>query len=91
MTRANPTPRRVINVYIATTSAFTFAASLIWAINTLFLLSAGLNIFQVMVTNAAFTAGQLVFEVPTGVVADTVGRRFSFMAGIATIIAATVL
>jgi MFS family permease len=91
VTRAVPTSRRVIAVYIATTSAFTFAASLIWAINTLFLMGAGLNIFQVMVTNAAFTVGQLVFEIPTGVVADTVGRRISFMAGIGTLVAATVL
>ena len=91
MSRAVPSSERVIAVYIATTAAFTFAASLIWAINTLFLMGAGLNIFEVMVTNAAFMVGQLVFEVPTGVVADTVGRRVSFMAGIATLVAATVL
>ena len=87
----NPTPRRIAFVYISTQSAFTFAASLIWAVNTLFLLRAGLNIFEVMVANSAFTMGMLVFEVPTGVVADTLGRQISFLAGIAIIIVSTVL
>src|SRR2546427_1119477 len=51
--------------------------SLIWGIDTLFKLHAGLDIFQVMLTNAAFTLGNVLFEIPTGVVADTLGRRGS--------------
>lgn len=52
---------------------------MIWGVNTLFLLDAGLNIQQVFIANAAFTAGMAIFEIPTGVVADTVGRRASFL------------
>jgi MFS family permease len=42
-----------------------------------------------MVVNATFSAGQIVFEVPTGVIADTIGRRASFLIGIASLIVAT--
>jgi MFS family permease len=58
---------------------FTLSAALIWGVNTLFLLDAGLDIFKVFLANAAFTAGMVLFEVPTGVLADTAGRRASFL------------
>ena len=83
--------RRVIRAYLVTQGLFTLAASMIWGVNTLFLMDAGLDIFQVMLVNAAFTAGSLIFEVPTGVVADTVGRKTSFMLGILTLIVSTLL
>lgn len=85
------TSRDVIRIYLTTYGLFTLAASLIWAVNTLFLLDAGLDIFMVMVVNSAFTIGQLVFEVPTGVVADTIGRKASFLLGIASLAVATLL
>jgi MFS family permease len=72
-------PSRVIRSYLVISGLFTLSASLIWGINTLFLLHAGLTIFQVFVANAAFTAAMALFEVPTGVVADTRGRRASFL------------
>jgi MFS family permease len=78
-------------VYLASGGLFTLAASLIWGVNTLFLLNAGLDIFQVMLVNAAFSAGQVLFEVPTGVVADTIGRKASYLLGIGTLLIATLL
>lgn len=63
--------------YYILTGAHTLAASLIWGVNTLFLLDSGLNIFQVFVVNAVFTAAMTIFEIPTGAVADTRGRRVS--------------
>lgn len=84
--------RQVIFGYLAVSLAFTLAASLIWAINTIFLLRlGGLSIFQVMVVNATFTASQVLFEVPTGVVADTIGRRISVAAGMLVLSLASVL
>src|SRR3989442_1794195 len=65
--------------------------SLIWGVDTLFKLGAGLNIFQVMLTNAAFTLGSMVFEVPTGVVADTVGRRVSLLLCLVTLFVTTLM
>lgn len=67
----------------------TLAASLIWGINTLFLLDAGLSITEAFVANAAFTAGMVIFEVPTGVVADSQGRRASFILGAGTLLITT--
>jgi MFS family permease len=77
--------RRVIRGYLVISGLFTLSASLIWGINTLFLLDSGLSIFEVFVANAVFTAAMALFEVPTGVVADTVGRRASFLLSEATI------
>lgn len=75
--------------YLAVLATNTFAASLIWGINTLFLLDAGLSIQSAFLVNAAFTAGMMIFEIPTGVVADTVGRRRSLLLGSLTLLAGT--
>jgi MFS family permease len=69
----------------------TLAASLIWGVNTLFLLDAGLTNFQAFAANAFFTAGMVLFEVPTGIVADSWGRRASYLLGTVTLAATTVL
>jgi MFS family permease len=82
-------PKRVIRGYLVINALFTLSASLIWGINTLFLLDAGLTIFEVFVANAVFTAAMALFEVPTGVVADTLGRRISFLLSEATLAVGT--
>ncbi|MGH2725156.1 MAG: MFS transporter [Actinomycetota bacterium] len=81
--------QRVIRSYLLITGLFTLSASVIWGVNTLFLLGAGLDIFEVFLANAAFTASMVVFEVPTGVVADTVGRRASFLLSEAVLLVGT--
>jgi MFS family permease len=83
------TPDRVQRTYLVLLLLQTLAASLIWGINTLFLLDAGLTITEAFVANAAFTAGMVIFEVPTGVIADTFGRRTSFILGAATLLVTT--
>lgn len=82
-------PKRVIRSYLLISGLFTLSASLIWGVNTLFLLHAGLSIFEVFVANAAFTAAMALFEIPTGVVADTRGRRVSFLLSEATLTVGT--
>jgi MFS family permease len=82
-------PRTIIRTYIATQALFTLSTSIIWGVNTLFLLGAGLTIFQVFVANAAFSAGDLLFQVPTGVIADTLGRKTSFLLSLATLVVST--
>ena len=69
----------------------TLAASLIWGINTIFLLDAGLSNLEAFAANAFFTAGMVIFEVPTGVVADTAGRRVSYLLGTVTLAGSTLL
>ena len=86
-----PTPQRILRLYVALTLLSTFASSFIWGINTLFLLDAGLTVTQAFAANAFFTVGQVLFEVPTGVVADTRGRRASYLLGSATLLLSTLL
>src|ERR687892_758666 len=83
--------RRVQQVYLLLLLLHTLAASLIWGINTLFLLDAGLSNTEAFAANAFFTAGMVLFEVPTGVVADTRGRRTSYLLGTLTLSISTVL
>ena len=83
--------RRVQRTYLILTLLSTLAASFIWGINTLFLLDAGLSNTEAFAANAFFTAGMMIFEVPTGVVADTWGRRASFLLGAATLLVSTLL
>src|ERR687897_2022118 len=83
--------RSVQRVYLVLTLLTTLAASFIWGVNTLFLLDAGLSNAEAFAANAFFAVGQVIFEVPTGVVADTRGRRFSFLLGAITPLASTLL
>ncbi len=83
--------RGVQRTYLVLTLLTTLAASFIWGINTLFLLDAGLSNTEAFTANAFFTLGQVIFEVPTGVVADTRGRRFSFLLGAGTLLVSTLL
>jgi MFS family permease len=85
------TSRVVQRTYLVLILLTTLAASFIWGVNTLFLLDAGLSNTEAFTANAFFTVGQVLFEVPTGVVADTRGRRTSFMLGAATLLASTLL
>jgi len=81
----NPAARRVQRTYLILLLGNTLAASFIWGINTLFLLDAGLSNFEAFAANAFFTAGMVIFEIPTGVVADTVGRKASYLLGTITL------
>src|ERR671918_2104315 len=86
-----PTPRSIQRTYLLLMLGNTLAASLIWGINTLFLLDAGLSNTQAFAANAAFTAGMVIFEVPTGVLADTRGRRTSYLLGTITLTVSTLI
>jgi len=87
----NDHSKRVQRIYLILMLLHTLAASFIWGINTLFLLDAGLSNGEAFSANAFFTAGQVVFEVPTGVTADIRGRRFSYLLGTLTLAVATLL
>src|SRR5215217_7549243 len=87
----NKASKRIVRTYVSLTLLSTFASSFIWGINTLFLLDAGLSITEAFAANAFFTVGQVLFEVPTGVVADMLGRRASYLLGSGTLFASTSL
>jgi MFS family permease len=86
-----PTARSIQRTYLLLMLGNTLAASFIWGINTIFLLDAGLSNLEAFAANAFYTAGMVIFEVPTGIVADTVGRRASYLLGTVTLTASTLL
>ncbi|MFF2272827.1 MFS transporter [Agromyces sp. NPDC058136] len=87
----NHEARRVQSVYFTLLIGNTLAASFIWGVNTLFLLDAGLSNLEAFAANAFFSVGMVLFEVPTGVVADTLGRRVSYLLGTVTLAVTTLL
>jgi Major Facilitator Superfamily. len=86
-----PTARSIQRTYLLLMLGNTLAASLIWGINTIFLLDAGLTNLEAFAANAFFTAGMVIFEIPTGIVADTIGRRMSYLLGTLTLSAGSLL
>jgi MFS family permease len=86
-----PTAQTIQRTYLVLTTVTTLATSFIWGVNTLFLLDAGLSNTEAFAANAFYAVGQVLFEVPTGVVADTRGRRFSYLLGAATLLGSTLL
>ena len=83
--------RTVERTYLVLTLLTTLASSFIWGINTIFLLDAGLTNAEAFAANAFFTLGQVIFEIPTGVIADTRGRQFSYVLGAGTLLLSTLL
>ncbi len=84
-------PQSIQAIYLYLVLGNTLAASFIWGINTIFLLNAGLTNLEAFAANAFFTVGQVIFEVPTGVIADTFGRRVSYLLGCITLAVSTLL
>ena len=82
--------RLIQRTYLLLLFGNTLAASFIWGI-MVFLLDAGLSNLEAFAANAFFTAGMVLFEVPTGIVADTVERRASYLLGTVTLTVSTLL
>ena len=81
---------QVERTYYAIAGVYTLSASLIWGVNTMFLLGAGLSLMQAFLANAIFTGSMALFEVPTGIIADTRGRRASFLLSVSLLVVGTV-
>lgn len=84
-------PQSIQSIYLSLVLGNTLAASFIWGINTIFLLDAGLSNFEAFLANGLFSLGMVLFEVPTGIIADTYGRRTSYMLGTITLSVSTAL
>jgi len=83
--------QKIQRTYLTLMFGNTLAASSIWGINTLFLLDAGLSNFEAFAANAFFTVGMVLFEIPTGIIADSWGRRTSYLLGTLTLATTTLL
>jgi MFS family permease len=87
----NPESRKVRNVYLVLNLFITLPTALIFGVNTLFLLDGGLSNVEAFAANAFYTLGLMLFEIPTGMVADTWGRRTSYLLGAVTQLAGNLL
>lgn len=85
------TSSQVARTYYVIAGVYTLSASLIWGINTIFLLRVGgLALMEVFLANAVFTGSMALFEVPTGIIADTRGRRLSFLYSVTVLFVGTI-
>jgi len=77
----NAESRRIRTLYLVLSQFIWLPTSLIVGVNTLFLLDGGLSNVEAFAANAIYTLGLVLFEIPTGMVADTWGRRTSYLLG----------
>jgi DHA3 family tetracycline resistance protein-like MFS transporter len=69
-------------VYIVMSGVTTFAGALMFTVLAIYYVSAvGMNPFQLVLVGTVLESVILLFEVPTGVVADTYSRRLSVVIG----------
>jgi MFS family permease len=71
--------RETIRHYLLLRSVSAFGVSFIAAVYATFLISKGLNLFEVNLVNFFYFATLFICEVPTGAFADVFGRKLSFV------------
>src|SRR5437667_7094713 len=86
----SPMPRTE-RIFYLLFGGYSLAQFFLAPVYPLFLLSRGLDLLQINLILAIYLITVFVFEVPTGALADTAGRRFSFVLGCATRTAAFLL
>ena len=72
-------PKRTIRLYLLFTAITNLGMSFIMATYAMFLISRGLNLFEVNLVNFVFFTTLFLCEIPTGVFADVFGRKPSFV------------
>src|SRR5262245_20784495 len=82
---------RTERTYYVVFGGYTLAAFFIAPIYPLFLMSRGLDLFQINVVLAVYLVAVFALEVPTGAIADRFGRKLSFLLACAVRAAAYVL
>ncbi len=74
--------KKIILIYQIARIGFEFSFLFFAAHYVVYLQSFGLNLLQVNTVNAIFMTGVLIMEIPTGVVADLVSRKKSYLIGL---------
>jgi MFS family permease len=87
----NAASRKIRATFLVLSLLISLPTSLIIGVNTLFLLDGGLSNVEAFAANALYTLGLVLFEIPTGMVADTWGRRRSYLIGGAVQLVANLL
>lgn len=71
--------KRTIKIYLLLATLNDFGVSFIAATYVTFLISRGLNLFEVNLVNLTFFTTLFFCEIPTGAIADVFGRKKSFL------------
>ncbi|MDO8507262.1 MAG: MFS transporter [bacterium] len=71
--------KQTIRLYLLLKVVMALGISFISATYVMFLISKGLNLFEVNLVNCVFFTTLFICEIPTGVVADVFGRKVSFI------------
>lgn len=71
--------RSTIRLFLFLTFLSQLGIGMIVAVYVPFLVRNGLTIFEMNLVNSVYFMTQLVCEVPTGVIADKIGRKFSYV------------
>ncbi len=74
--------KKIILIYQTARIGFEFSFLFFAAHYVVYLQSFGLNLLQVNTVNAVFMIGVLMMEIPTGVIADLVSRKKSYLIGL---------
>jgi len=70
---------RTERTYYLIVGSYNLSWAFVGAVYTIFLLDAGLDLFEINLVLATFFIASFLFEVPTGAVADLLGRKVSFV------------
>lgn len=70
---------KIVRQYLWLTGTFNFGVSMSLATYVAFLISRGLNLFEVNLVNVVFFTTMFFWEIPTGAFADTFGRKKSYV------------
>ena len=71
--------KETVRHYLLLKSVSAFGVSFISAVYVTFLISKGLNLFEVNLVNFVFFTTLFICEIPTGAFADVFGRKLSFV------------
>lgn len=84
--------RRPYPVYLFISGAFTVSFMMYSVVAAVYRIEVvGLNPFQLVLVGTVLEASVLLFEVPTGAVADTYGRKRSVITGFMLVVAGLIL
>ncbi len=90
MINENP-GRKIVTIYIINQTLHWFTIGLIIPVVTMFRLEKGLDLFQVGVLSAIMSGTVLLLEIPTGGLADSIGRKKTYIISLCFLFLADVL
>ena len=70
---------KTIRIFLLLNTLFVLAISFMVATEIIFLMERGLNLFEINIVSLVTVIIVFTFEIPTGIIADTYGRKVSFV------------